>query len=165
MSSYKVDIPHEKCAECRFCCSYRRASLWETPLIDEDLFEKLKTLYPEAKFKTVNGYITVNLDDLYKTYDTEEEALCWFNDGKGCVLDEDRPFECRVWPFRVMRCGGQLVIALGTGCPFFAEKSLSEINDLLNSALEKEMLDYAKKFPAFVKDYQDNYRILKVLED
>lgn len=164
MSLCKVNIPHEECAKCRFCCSYRRCSLWETALIDDNLLEKLKTAYPEAKFKSVNGYTTINLDDLYKTDDPEEEALCFFNNGKGCILGDDMPFECRVWPFRVMRHGKKLVIALGMGCPFFAKKNLSEINDLLNNGLDEAMLDYAKKFPAFIKDYKDNYKILKILE-
>ena len=165
MLSCKVSVPREECAKCRFCCSYRRSSLWETPLIDENLLEKLKRTYPNAKFKSMNGYITIDLDNLYKTDDPKEEALCWFNNGRGCVLGEDRPFECRVWPFRVMKRDGQLVIALGTGCPFFAKKELNEINDLLNSGLDKEMLDYAEKFPVFVKEYKENYKVLKILED
>ena len=164
MSSCEVYIPPEECAKCRFCCSYRRCSLWETALIDKELLEKLKKLYPEAKFKFINGYDTINLDDLYKTDDPEEEALCYFNDGKGCILGEDKPFECSVWPLRVLRKDKNLVIAFSTGCPVFAKKDLQEINELLNSSLEKKLLDYSKKFPAFVKDYQDNYKIIKVLE-
>ena len=39
------------CAACKFCCSFRRSSLWETPVFDEADFEKLKELYPAAKFR------------------------------------------------------------------------------------------------------------------
>ena len=161
MSLCEVYIPPEECAKCRFCCSYRRCSLWETALIDKELLEKLKKRYPEAKFKFINGYDTINLDDLYKTNDPEEEALCYFNDGKGCILGEDKPFECRVWPLRVLRKDKNLVIAFSTGCPVFAKKTMSEIRELVSNGLGEKLLDYAKKFPAFIKDYKDNYKIVK----
>ncbi|MBR1485735.1 MAG: hypothetical protein IJ597_00585, partial [Synergistaceae bacterium] len=156
MSLCEVYIPPEECAKCRFCCSYRRCSLWETALIDEELLEKLKKRYPDAKFKFVNGYYTVDLDGLYKTDDPEEEALCYFNNGKGCILGEDKPFECRVWPLRVLKKDRDLVIAFSDGCPVFARKSMSEIRELLSGGLGKKLLDYAKKFPAFIKEYKNN---------
>ena len=34
-------LSKESCAECRFCCSFRRCSLWETPLFPKDECEKL----------------------------------------------------------------------------------------------------------------------------
>ena len=30
------------CAKCKFCCSFRRCSLWETPLFPENTVEKLE---------------------------------------------------------------------------------------------------------------------------
>ena len=164
MSLCEVYMP-EECEKCRFCCSFRRTSLGETPLIDEELLEKLKKLYPEAKFKFVDGYYTVDLDNLYKTDDPEEEALCYFNKGKGCILGDDKPLGCRIWPFRVMKCGENLAIALNNDCPAFANKTLAEIYEALNFPLEKEMLDYAMKIPAFATKYHGNHTILKIFED
>lgn len=31
------------CAKCKFCCSFRRCSLWETPLFPENTVEKLES--------------------------------------------------------------------------------------------------------------------------
>ena len=73
------------CAECRFCCSFRRVSLWETPLFDEETAERLQKQYPEARFKPRGDAYTINIDGDYKTDDPEEEALCPFNKS-GCVL-------------------------------------------------------------------------------
>ena len=165
MSSCKISMPDGECAKCRFCCSFRRCSLWETPLIDSELLEKLRRNYPEAKFKTLNGAVTVKLDDLYRTDDPEEEALCWFNKGKGCVLGDDEPFECKVWPLRVMRKDSRLVIAFSEGCHIFSAKSLDEIREIVDEELSEKMLEYAKKFPAYVKDYRENYRVIKILEE
>ena len=33
------------CADCRFCCSFRRCSLWETPLFPKETMEKLEKEY------------------------------------------------------------------------------------------------------------------------
>ena len=35
-------LKKETCADCKFCCSFRRQSLWETPLFPVDIVEKLK---------------------------------------------------------------------------------------------------------------------------
>lgn len=165
MSSCEILMPAGECAKCKFCCSFRRCSLWETPLFDDELLEKLKNNYPEAKFKIQNGYTTVDLDDRYKTDDPEEEALCCFNKGHGCILGEDKPFECRVWPFRVLRKDSKLVIAFALGCPVFASKPFEEIKKILEDGLEEKMLEYAEKFPAYVKNYRENFKIIKIAEE
>ena len=46
-------LKKEDCASCRFCCSFRRQSLWETPLFDEDIVCRLKELFPDAVFKLI----------------------------------------------------------------------------------------------------------------
>ena len=32
------------CADCKFCCSFRRCSLWETPLFSKETMDKLEKL-------------------------------------------------------------------------------------------------------------------------
>ena len=34
-------LKKETCAECRFCCSFRRCSLWETPLFPKEVMDSL----------------------------------------------------------------------------------------------------------------------------
>ena len=34
-------LSKKSCADCRFCCSFRRCSLWETPLFPKEECEKL----------------------------------------------------------------------------------------------------------------------------
>ncbi len=67
-------LSKEDCAQCRFCCSFRRSSLWETPVIEPRLLPRLRARCPEAKFKPVGfpaphtcggqGTMTVDLDSL-----------------------------------------------------------------------------------------------------
>lgn len=96
------------CAECRFCCSFRRQSLWETPIFDAPTIKKLRAFYPAAKFRPAGPSgksFTFDISDQYKTNDPEEEARCPFLDiNSGCVLPPDlKPFDCSIWPFRAVR--------------------------------------------------------------
>ena len=105
------------CAECRFCCSFRRQSLWETPIFDQATVEKLRVLYPTAKFRPVGNAASVtsagtpassftfDISDQYKTNDPEEEAPCPFLEAnRGCILPPElKPFDCSIWPFRAVR--------------------------------------------------------------
>ena len=154
----------EDCAKCQFCCSFRRCSLWETPIFSPDEIDKLQSKYAGVKFKKVkdDAYM-IDVDDRYKTDDSEEEVFCAFNKGKGCIMNEDKKFECSAWPFRVMRKDGELVIAYCKDCRVFAKKSLEEIQSVLDNGLDGKLADYAKKFPAYIRDYRENYRVMKTL--
>ncbi len=97
------------CAACRFCCSFRRQSLWETPVFDAETVEKLRKLYPHAKFRNEGSVsFTFDISDQYKTSLSDEEAPCPFLDTeKGCVLPPElKPFDCTIWPFRAVRVSG-----------------------------------------------------------
>ena len=58
------------CATCKFCCSFRRQSLWETPIFNEETKKKLEKLYPDAKFRTAGASgksYTFDISNSYKT--------------------------------------------------------------------------------------------------
>ena len=50
-------LKKETCAECRFCCSFRRCSLWETPLFPKEVMDSLEKKGSPVVFKkqTVSG--------------------------------------------------------------------------------------------------------------
>ena len=77
-------LKKETCAECRFCCSFRRCSLWETPLFPKEVMDSLEKKGSPVVFKkqTVSGkeYGQMDLTGKYRTQDSEEEAACEFLD-------------------------------------------------------------------------------------
>jgi hypothetical protein len=155
------------CADCRFCCSFRRCSLWETPLFPEDVMKRLKEAGSIARFKckTVNGkkYGMMDLLYKYKTDDTEEEAACEFLDSStGCTLSgDDKPFDCKIWPLRIMESPeGQLVIALTPTCPAINKVPFSEMEQLVNEGLGQEIYEYAEEHPYIVKEYREDFPVL-----
>ena len=109
------------CAACKFCCSFRRQSLWETPVFYEEDISKIKKLFPEVRFRELKAeadnsnavdtgiskskVYTFDIYDKYKTNSSEEEVPCPFLDTeKGCKLPQElKPFDCKIWPLRVVK--------------------------------------------------------------
>ena len=63
-------LSKETCKNCKFCCSFKRQSLWETPLFSLQQKNLLQNKYPFSKFKLVKDDVfTIDLDNSYKTHD------------------------------------------------------------------------------------------------
>ena len=137
-------LSKETCAKCRFCCSFRRCSLWETPLFPKNECEKLSK------------------DNEYGTQDSEEEAACdYLDEHKGCILSqEDKPFDCKIWPLRIMRKGDRLVIALTPTCPSIGREPSEELKELVNNGLGEVIYNYAKENPFIIKEYKEGFPII-----
>ena len=204
------------CAGCKFCCSFRRCSLWETPLFDEDSCRKLgqdneygvkadfkmsdmknqelsfinqinqldladgqtgkkesernaqsrKAVDRNAGENKINPcgsrYGQMQLEYKYKTDDSEEEAACEFLDPqKGCILsNEDKPFDCKIWPLRIMNKDGKLVIALTPTCPALGERPSESMQRLVDDGLGQKMYEYALEHPFMIKEYHEGFPVL-----
>lgn len=183
------------CAQCRFCCSFRRCSLWETPLFDMNVVDKYEkklsgTETPDNgeaasdngesasgggchggvafEHRCINGALCgqMNLEYRYQTDDAEEEAPCEFLDvHTGCVLsDEDKPFDCKIWPLRIMKKGSETVIALTPTCPAINSVGVSAMKALVEDGLGNVIFKYASKNPFIIKDYRDGFPVLMTFD-
>ena len=152
------------CASCKFCCSFRRQSLWETPVFSKETAEQLKTLFPKAQFKPAGKQsMTIELSNQYKTDDPQEEVPCPFLDKtKGCILPPElKPFDCKIWPFRAVRIHQNNVrVALTPTCPAINKVPREKIIALLNDGLEKTILDYAASNPDIIKENSTFFLVL-----
>lgn len=161
-------LSKEECASCRFCCSFRRQSLWEVPVfssenleaIDKSGIDSHKTLKPFEKEGIT--YATYDLSGNYLTDDSEEETPCPFLDPKkGCVLsDEEKPWDCKIWPFRVVKeDGGVPFVALTPTCPGINKYPLSEIEEFADDEFKNNLLSYAKEHPYLIKEFRNGFHI------
>lgn len=163
------------CAACKFCCSFRRQSLWETPLFPPETAEKLQKtneygvtgeFAPASDgardaHESQNAYRLV-LENNYRTDDPEEEVPCTFLDPeRGCLLKpEDKPFDCSIWPLRIMDKGGKLVIALTPTCPAIGAVPNQALIDLVKNGLGEQIFEYAKTHPYIVKEYREGFPVV-----
>ena len=148
------------CAACKFCCSFRRQSLWETPLFPPEVAEKLSR---ENEYGVVgefrDGQIILGG---YRTDDPEEEVPCTFLDPqKGCILKgEDKPFDCSIWPLRIMNKDGKLVIALTPTCSAIGAVPSKALVELVQNGLGEKIFEYAQTHPYIIKEYKEGFPII-----
>lgn len=157
------------CAACKFCCSFRRQSLWETPLFPPEVAEKLSKPneygvvgeFAQAR-RDVQDARRLVLEDKYRTADPEEEVPCTFLDPeRGCILKpEDKPFDCSIWPLRIMDKGGKLVIALTPTCPAIGAVPNQALIDLVKKGLGEQIFEYAKAHPYIIKEYREGFPVV-----
>lgn len=104
------------CAKCKICCEFDKKDEWEIPVINNKLKQQLDE----------NGIKTFEINGCYK-YDLEFEddktKFCPFhNENIGCTLDEEnKPFDCKIWPLRIMNNKGKRVLAVANLCPSFSK--------------------------------------------
>ena len=154
------------CAACKFCCSFRRQSLWETPLFPPEIAEKLSR---ENEYGVVGEFCEVQnayrlvLENNYRTDNPEEEVPCTFLDTqKGCILKgEDKPFDCSIWPLRIMNKGGKLVITLTPTCSAIGATPSQALVELVQNGLGEKIFEYAKTHPYIVKEYKDGFPVIQ----
>ena len=160
-------LSKKQCTACKFCCSFRRQSLWETPLFPPEVVEKLSK---PNEYGVVGEFAATGdgdacrlvLENKYRTADPEEEVPCTFlNPQKGCILKhEDKPFDCSIWPLRIMRKDGELVIALTPTCPSIGAVPSQALTELVKSGLGEKILAYAKEHPYIIKKYRAGFPII-----
>lgn len=152
-------LSKEECASCRFCCSFRRQSAWETPLFTKEKIDELKKKYGEFDVKKYGDSYTLELSNIYKTDSEDEEAPCPFLDvQKGCILsEEDKPFDCKIWPLRVMENNGRRQIVLTPTCPSINKKPVDEVKKMVKGGLAQKIFEYADNMPDMVKEYRESY--------
>lgn len=146
------------CADCRICCVFDRYDLWETPTIPSEMKESLEELNPSLKFiKKGKSYI------FRMSPDDEGLYYCPMLTETGCSLRDSKPFECKIWPYRIMNFNGSLVIGVASICPTMYNKRLSElVRELKENNLAERIFEAAKKCPDMIKPYSESYPILLV---
>lgn len=161
-------LKKEDCAACRFCCSFRRQSLWETPIFTLENTESIEadqkldaSVLQKFSFEN-NTYARYDLSNNYKTDDSEEEAPCPYLSTNGCILDaNEKPWDCKIWPLRVMRkTDGALVIALTPTCPSVNKIDIEKVREFVNEKLADSLFEYVNDHSFLIKQYHEGFPIL-----
>ena len=132
-------LEKEECKNCKYCCGFDKSDFWETPAFSEKAVEEIRKSKPETCF--------TKYGNMYKWTAGDFEGIkeCPALTENGCSLgNEEKPFECRIWPFRLMM-----------------EKPIGKIRNFLYNKLDPAFLfGMAEKYPEIVKDYDGSYCLL-----
>lgn len=152
----KEILSGKTCAECRMCCIFDRYDVWETPLFDEVTKNKVLEFNPNAKFIKKGSKYMLNVGLL-----TDNDLFtCPALTENGCILGDDKPFDCRIWPFRVMEQDGKRVIAVSTLCEAVNGQNHDKLKEFLKNGLAEKIFAYADKNPEIVQPFYDNYTVI-----
>jgi hypothetical protein len=124
----------QDCAKCKGCCIFAKGEEWESPL----------TTLP--------------------MHGTSGDCMvCCRLTEHGCDLGQDKPVECAMYPFRIMRVGEHKAITLSRYCKPVTALPLSRLYRFADEKAEM-FLQTADTHPEIVKEYNHEYVILKIIE-
>lgn len=166
----KQFIPQNFCLSCDGCCRYAEKNTAWAPLF---VFEEIAGLVtgdivPPSLFahKDIHRGEAARVD----LARAGEQFICpCFDLGNNqCKIYAYRPFDCRLYPFLLLRSEGKVYLAADEKCPFIkktgksaeAEKYIAYLAGFLSSA---QFLKWVKANPEIVQEYPGDYRIIAAL--
>lgn len=157
MSMIKELLSAEICGKCRVCCGFTHDDLWEIPLIFE---ENRKAVEERLGVKLIECGKEFVFD---MNFEGEDISYCPALTEDGCMLDELKPFDCAVWPFRVNTLGNKRVITVSPVCETVYSLPLKRLSKfVIKDGLAQMLFAEAERHPDMVKPYIDGYPILAV---
>lgn len=149
-------LSRETCAKCKVCCFFDKSDYWEMPLFTPDLTEKVQKEYPEIKLEKRSEEEKCSV--IHPEFDSEGLCRCPFLSENGCALGDEKPFDCRIWPFRVMRKGDLLALTLSPVCESVSGLPVSNISGFAEK-IAPIIFEQAEKYPETVKEYIEGYPV------
>lgn len=152
----KKILDPECCAACRMCCIFDRYDIWETPVFTEEICRRIREARPDTEFVSVDGGF------IFKVREFSADGLfrCPALTETGCMLGDDKPFDCRIWPYRIMEVGGRRAITIASLCDAMNSRPLAELVSFLRGGLAERIFSYADLHPEIVKPYYEGYPVL-----
>lgn len=144
------------CATCKLCCNFHRDSAWETPSLEPEQI----SLFQERGIpleKRADGSCSFCL-----FFQADEACNCPVLDtDAGCTLPRSkRPFECRIWPLRLMKDGQQLVLGLYSQCPALSSPTLQKLIAYATGELLPAILQHGQRHPSIIRPLNPAYKVI-----
>ena len=149
----------EDCAKCQICCKFEQDELIDAPTFTEE--EMLKSLSKKGNllFAERGQVYQIVLESWRGKY------ICPLLTHMGCILDDERPFDCKLWPFYVMRKNRKYVITITEDCPVVNKKSISIIKSCIDNVFLERCRRVISEYPDMITDYNRNMTVLYEFED
>ncbi len=154
-------LSNETCGKCKGCCYFDKDDLWEVPLLTPETADIIEKNYPETKLIKNKSLMSFDVPEL----SGDEMFVCPMLTDKGCILKDDKPFDCKIWPFRIMYDENKNVsIAVSAYCKPVSSMPKEKLKDFLISSglidkIKKYYLEYPESIKKFSKDYFFIYTI------
>ena len=140
-------MPQEVCLSCDGCCRFAgQNSSWRPKVAREEIGDCYRQELDE------DGYI--------KAIDRRGQIQCvFFQAGDHtCHIYERRPFECRLYPFLLIKKGDDPAIGVHLSCPYVQEKWHDAefqryVEELQKYFQKQEVLEFIRRNPLLIGNY------------
>ena len=116
------------------------------------------------KYRPETAFVPVGAEQTFAAPPLKGEELyaCPVLTEHGCGLSEqDKPFDCKVWPFRLMRTeNGAVCISISDLCTGVQLHEVEQLQAFLREGLAETMFAYAKAHPDHIHAWHDGYRVI-----
>ena len=138
-------VPQDVCLSCDGCCQFAQANSSWCPKMAREEIDPQK----EAGVVLLNG---LGESDVIKTVEHQGQVRCVFFqvEGNTCHVYEDCPFECRLYPFLLVKRGDGVDVGVHLNCPYIQEKRQGEdfkghVENLRQYFQQQAALDFVRR--------------------
>ena len=146
----------QDCEICKICCKFEPDELIDAPTFTVEQMEYSKKINNRAKFTAIGNIYQINLERW------KEKYIGPFLIETGCQLGDMRPFDCKSWPFYLMKKQGNYIIALSQDCPVVLKKYLDYRTIDIHPEFISICYEVISKYPEMIMDYNREMPILYV---
>ena len=145
------------CAVCRLCCNFHPSSVWESPFIPETQARRLEREGIPMERRETGGW------SFRFHFEADEAVNCpKLDPAHGCTFpnNDEKPFECQIWPLRLMGEGGRLLLGRYRDCPALTGDRAERLDRFARGALLETLLAFVAKNPESVRRRSPEYEII-----
>jgi len=142
------------CASCKECCKFGYYELPLSPTVSPVEKQSILQRFPDVAFVPKGECCLMRFNT-----SGEEPVPCPLLGEKGCLMGEEKPFVCAIFPLVVMRKEEELLIALSPECPVAARKPRELLCEAAKEAAERAF-DETRAFPDLAYPYREGFEIL-----
>ncbi len=168
LNGLKQFVPSSVCLACDGCCRFKeKDSVWRPRITQEEIARKNK---PDL-LSVIYAKENVDAQGYLKTTSCGDGPhLCSFFSApeNACTIYDARPFECRLYPFVLIKKDNCAAIAAHHACPFIQEKRHDDqfekyVGYLKGFFEKKEVREFLKRNPSMAGEYKDYENELEYL--
>ena len=164
----KIDnslLTSQDCFTCRKCCRFDPDELEDAPTFTGEQHERaLAEFATEAiRFEQRGALWQVVLQDIAGS----EKKICpFYEEPTGrCRVYNYEIFDCRTWPFYIMRVNGILKLTLSPDCPIVSKIDTTRLAEYARKYIGPRMLAMVQRYPDFITEYHGDALILCDVSD
>jgi hypothetical protein len=138
---------------------FEASELEELPIILDKEKRAIETRFPALRFERRGDCWGFQAD-----FNEKSLYECPMLSEHGCMLGEEKPFDCSIYPYCVMRRGKEVVITITPECRKACARLPEQMLSVLKQGLADEIREAIRANPDLIRDDAADDPVLMVLD-